>query len=317
VRERVAALTYAAAWKGVRVAPEPLSRVALRVVADASYRRNGTWVQHLSRNLRRVLGADVSDDRLSEVTRAAVRSYLRYWTEVFRLPDLSAEQMIRDTHIEGTDRLRALHADPERGSILVLPHMGNWDAAGAWCVHLGMPFTTVAERLRPASLFDRFVAFRRSLGMEVLPLTGGSTGPYPVLRARLEAAGTLCLLADRDLTSTGVTVRFFGEPARMPAGPAALALDTGAALVPVTLWFPEGDEPGWRGRVHDEITVPMSGSRRDKVVAMTQAMADTFAASIAEHPCDWHMVQRLWVADLDPTRDALRTGAPEPQGATA
>jgi KDO2-lipid IV(A) lauroyltransferase len=119
----------------------------------------------------------------------------------------------------------------------------------------------------------------------------------------------LCLLADRDLTSAGATVDFFGEPARMPGGPAALALATGAALLPVTLWFPEGGQPGWRGRFHAEIVAPASGSREEKVQAMTQAMADEFAGAIAEHPADWHMVQRLWVSDLDPSRDSLRAGS--------
>jgi KDO2-lipid IV(A) lauroyltransferase len=172
-----------------------------------------------------------------------------------------------------------------------------------------MPFTTVAERLRPESLFDRFVEFRRSLGMEVLPLTGTSTGPYPLLRERLEQGGMLCLLADRDLTASGATVDFFGEPARMPAGPASLALATGAALLPTTLWFPEDGSAGWRGRIHPEIAPPATGTREEKVQSMTQAMADVFAGAIAAHPADWHMVQRLWVADLDPTLDSVRSGA--------
>jgi KDO2-lipid IV(A) lauroyltransferase len=188
--------------------------------------------------------------------------------------------------------------------------MGNWDHAGAWCVRTGMPFTTVAERLQPASLFDRFVEFRRGLGMEVLPLTGDSTGPYPILRSRLENGGMLCLLADRDLTATGVEVDFFGEPARMPAGPASLALDTGAALLPVTLWYPDDGGPGWRGRVHPEIVPPRSGDRRERIGDMTQRMADAFAVSIAAHPADWHMFQKVFTHDLDPTRDAVRTGRP-------
>src|SRR5204862_6843875 len=123
--------------------------------------------------------------------------------------------------------------------ILVLPHTGNWDQAGAWLAGTGAPFTTVAERLEPASLFARFVAFRESLGMEVIPLTGGERPPFEILAERLRAGGTLCLLGDRDLTATGIDVDFFGSPARMPAGPAALAHDTGAVLVPVTLSYPD------------------------------------------------------------------------------
>jgi KDO2-lipid IV(A) lauroyltransferase len=199
------------------------------------------------------------------------------------------------------DRLKAAY-DSDRGVVLALPHMGNWDVAGAWSIHFGVPFTTVAERLKPESLFDRFVAFRESLGMEVLPLTGGDSSPYRTLRARLQAGGVLCLLADRDLTSTGLPVQFFGETARAPAGPAALALETDSMLLPATLWYPDGDSPGWRGRIHPAIEPPATGTRREKIAHMTQALADVFATGIAAHPTDWHMVQRVWEADLDPAR---------------
>jgi lauroyl/myristoyl acyltransferase len=188
-----------------------------------------------------------------------------------------------------------------RGTVFVLPHMGNWDQAGAWLAGVaGVPFTTVAERLEPASLFDRFVTFRESLGMEVIPLTGGERPPFEVLAERLRSGGTLCLVGDRDLTSTGVEVDFFGSPARMPAGPAALARDTGAALIPATLSF--WDDRDWRIRFHPEVAPADTGDRATDVRAMTQAVADSFAEGIRDYPQDWHMLQRVWVADLDTSR---------------
>ncbi|MDX6285371.1 MAG: phosphatidylinositol dimannoside acyltransferase [Frankiales bacterium] len=307
MKERLSAAAYAVAWSTVRTLPESIPRNVFRLLADGSSLRHGRTVRRLEANLRRVVPG-ASPDELRELTRQGMRSYLRYWLEVFRLPSMPASYIVENHVMHNDDRLKSAFASG-RGVILALPHMGNWDAAGAWSVGLGMPFTTVAERLRPESLFDRFVEFRQSLGMEVLPLTGGSSGPFTVLRDRLEAGGLLALLADRDLTASGTTVNFFGEPARMPGGPAALALATGAALIPVTLWFPEDGSPGWRGHFHEEIEQPTSGSRPEQVQVMTQALADTFASSIAQHPTDWHMVQKLWVADLDPQRDALRTGA--------
>jgi KDO2-lipid IV(A) lauroyltransferase len=315
MRERLASAAYATGWATVRVAPEWLPRRGFRVLADASYHRNGKWVRRLAANLRRVLGPDATEDELSDITHAAVRSYLRYWMEVFRLPVLSHDDVVDGMQMADQARLQAAYADPGRGVILALPHMGNWDAAGAWCVHLDMPFTTVAERLRPTSLFDRFVEFRRGLGMEVLPLTGDA-GPFRMLRQRLQEGGMLCLLADRDLTSSGVPVSFFGSSARMPAGPAVLAMETGAALLPVTLWYPEDGGPGWRGRIHEELVPPTTGTHREKVTALTQQLADVFATAIAAHPADWHMVQRLWVSDLDPLEDSRRTTSAEP-GAVA
>jgi KDO2-lipid IV(A) lauroyltransferase len=146
----------------------------------------------------------------------------------------------------------------------------------------------VAERLKPVSLYDRFLEFRQSLGMEVLALSGGARPPYDVLVERLSAGGAVCLMADRDLTPRGVDVTFFGATARMPAGPARLALTTGAALLPVHLHF---RPDGWQVDFLDE--VPSSD-----VATMTQALAGAFETGIAKHPADWHMLQRLWLDDL-------------------
>ena len=307
MRERIVAAGYTVAWATVAKAPPAVPRRAFQLLADGLTRRNGRTALQLAKNLRRVVGPDVGADELGALTKAAMRSYLRYWLEVFRLPALSGETILSESLILGEDRLKAAYAD-SRGVILALPHMGNWDAAGAWCVHLDMPFTTVAERLRPESLFDRFVEFRESLGMEVLPLTGGSSTPYRTLRTRLESGGMLCLLADRDLTSSGIPVQFFGETAQLPAGPAALALDTDAVLLPVTLWYPDDGSPGWRGCVHEPVQPPQTGTRPERVAAMTQTLANVFAKAIAAHPTDWHMVQRVWQADLKP-HEAARTGA--------
>jgi KDO2-lipid IV(A) lauroyltransferase len=165
-----------------------------------------------------------------------------------------------------------------------------------------VPFTTVAERLEPAALFDRFVEFREELGFEVLATSGEERPPFEVLSERLRSGGMLCLLADRDLTAAGVPVTFFGAEATMPAGPAALALRTGAVLLPTTLWYPEDGGPGWRARIHPPV-------EHTDVATMTQTMADAFAESIAEHPEDWHMVQRLWREDLDPQRAKIAGSA--------
>ena len=169
--------------------------------------------------------------------------------------------------------------------------MGNWDVAGIWLIdRYGKPFTTVAERLKPESLFDRFVAYRQGLGMEVVALTGGQRSAVSVLTERLQDGQGVCLVADRDLSSQGVEVDFFGHPARLPAGPAMLAATTGAPLLPVGLWF-EGD--GWGLRIYPPIE--LTGARlRDRVRGATQTLADVFAADIAARPSDWHMLQKFW-----------------------
>jgi KDO2-lipid IV(A) lauroyltransferase len=227
-----------------------------------------------------------------------MRSYLRYWMESFRLPAWSAERIRRGVEVHDLHHLtEGLAAG--KGVVLALPHLGNWDLAGAWVTtKLEIPFTTVAERLKPETLYDRFVAYREGLGMEVLPHNGGSA--FGTLARRLRDGGLVCLVADRDLSASGVEVDFFGETARMPAGPALLAQQTGALLLPVTLWY--DDSPVMKGQVHPPIEVPESGTRAEKTSVMTQSLADAFAGGIAEHPEDWHMLQRLWLADLDPAK---------------
>jgi lauroyl/myristoyl acyltransferase len=297
---RLADLGYALGWAIVRRLPERLARAIFRLLADVLWRRRGRSVSRLEANLARVLGPSAGPDRVRELSRRAMRSYLRYWCEVFRLPRWSATDVERctaphDEHI----LFDAIAAG--RGLIAVLPHMGNWDQAGAWIVGRGASFTTVAERLRPESLFDRFVAYRESLGMEVLPLTGGAVSTFSTLAARLRAGGFICLLGDRDLTASGIEVDFFGEPARFPGGPAALALATGAALMPATLWY-EGDQ--MHIRMHPLIEPPAGVDRRSGTAAMTREVAAVFQEAIARHPEDWHMLQRVWAGDLRAARGA-------------
>ena len=290
---------YAAGWAAVRGMPESVARRQFDALADSVWARHGKGVARLESNLRRVLGGRATERELRRVTHLGVRSYFRYWCEVFRLPRMKTADIVARMHVDDEWRLRDAVA-AGRGMILALPHMGNWDHAGAWLAATGVPFTTVAERLEPESLFERFVEFRESLGMEVIPLTGGERPPYDVLADRLRAGGTLCLLGDRDLTASGIEVDFFGSAARMPAGPAALAHDTGAALLPVTLHYP--DRRDWGARIHPQVEVPAAGDRADKIRVMTQRVAHAFAEGIAEHPQDWHMLQRVWVEDLDPSR---------------
>ncbi|MCU1588718.1 MAG: putative 1-acylglycerol-3-phosphate O-acyltransferase [Frankiales bacterium] len=281
---------FAAGWHGVRLLPEPVATRLFTAAADLAARRGGAGTERLRRNLERVAPGE-------DLLRAAMRSYARYWCEAFRLPSISAERLIGGTQTSGEQHLRDAVASG-RGTVLALPHSGNWDAAGAWLAATGVPFATVAERLKPESLYERFVAFREGLGMEVLPLTGGDRPPFDVLRERLSAGGAVCLLADRDLTPRGVDVTFFGAAARMPAGPARLAQETGADLIPCALSFTDG---GW-AIAFDE-PVPHAD-----VATMTQQLATAFERGIARHPQDWHMLQLLWLDDLpdgDPRKQPL------------
>ncbi|MFG2711641.1 phosphatidylinositol mannoside acyltransferase [Streptomyces goshikiensis] len=293
-REKLVDGLYGLGWAGVKKLPEPAAVALGRRIADFTWKRRGKSVLRLESNLARVV-PDASPERLRALSQAGMRSYMRYWMESFRLPTMETGRFGQDVQMKDEHILREALASG-RGVVVALPHLANWDLAGAWAVgHLGVPFATVAERLKPESLFDRFVAYRESLGMEVLPHTGGAA--FGTLARRLRSGGLVCLVADRDLSASGVEVDFFGSTARMPAGPALLAQQTGAVLLPATLYY--GDTPKMYGRIHPEVTVPGTGTRPEKTAAMTQALADAFASGISEHPEDWHMLQRLWLDDLE------------------
>jgi KDO2-lipid IV(A) lauroyltransferase len=294
LRDRLTDGLYGLGWSAVKKLPEPVARTLFRTIADQVWKRRGKSVLRLESNLARVVPG-ASPARLAELSRAGMRSYMRYWMESFRLPTWSPARIKASIEVTDAHRLTdGLHAG--RGVILALPHLGNWDLAGAWVTtDLKVPFTTVAERLKPETLYDRFVAYREGLGMEVLPHSGGAA--FGTLARRLRAGGLVCLVADRDLSASGVEVTFFGDTARMPAGPALLAQQTGALLLPVTLNY--DDTPVMKARIHAPVELPESGDRTEKTSSMTQALADAFAVGIADHPEDWHMLQRLWLADLE------------------
>ena len=317
VKDRLAAAGYGLGWSVICRMPESWARWTFRVAGDIAWRRQGPRVQVLEGNLRRVLGPDATGAELRALSRESMQSYARYWLEIFRLPVIPVQRLVAETDASGDVWVALDCLKAGRGVIFALAHMGNWDQAGAWIIHQGAgSFTTVMERLKPESVYDKFVAFREGLGMEVLPASGGAVNAFGILSQRLRAGKLVCLPADRDVTGSGIEVEFFGEKAKMMVGSAALAERTGAALFPAILWF-EGER--WGIFVDKEIPVPADGDRKQKVAAMMQDLARSFEAGIRAHPADWHMLQRVFVADLDPERlaraNARATAATEgPEG---
>jgi KDO2-lipid IV(A) lauroyltransferase len=290
---------YAAGWRIAGWLPAGFGGTVFSLGADLAVRRDGGGVRQLRANLARVV-PQADPVELDELTRRAMRSYARYWHETFRLPSMDQQEVSKKVaaSITGVENLDAALAEGN-GAVMALPHSGNWDVAGVWFVdYLGGPFMTVAERLKPESLYTRFLAYRESLGFRVVPLTGGPRPSTEVLREWLSDAGVACLLVDRNLGSGGVSVEFFGRTATMPGGAALLASQTGAALVPCVCQFTEG---GWRLVFSPEIPVDGPGRLKDRVGTAMQSVADAFAESIGRQPEDWHMLGRIWSdAPADP-----------------
>jgi KDO2-lipid IV(A) lauroyltransferase len=287
-------LGYATGWRVVRAMPEFMARNAFDAGAHYAARNGGP--EQLRKNLARVIGT--TPDKVPDgLIRASLASYARYWREAFRLPsmDLNKQGELLDPHFGGQEHIAAA-LDAGRGVILALPHSGNWDMAGVWLAQTYGTFATVAERLKPESLYRRFLEYRESLGFEVFPLSGGERPPFELLCERLRDNRFVCLMAERDLTRNGVEVDFFGDATRMPAGPAKLAISTGAPLHPAHVYYRGND-------CVVQIFEPLDTSSGD-VQGITQALADVFAQRIAVHPADWHMLQPQWLADLSDERRA-------------
>ena len=281
---------WLAAWRIVRRLPEPVAMSLGHLGGLLYYRVDRHRREVLRANLRQVLGPDAGDAAVERVVRKDFRLYGRYWAEAFGLENLTREDIRRRMRIEGREHLDAALA--KGGTILAVPHLGNWDAGAAWVVAEGYPLTTLVERLKPAELFDRFVEYRRALGMEILALDNGSESMRGLMRA-LRAGRVVALVCDRDLTGHGLPVRVFGATAMLPGGPASLALKTGATLLPCGV-FQDRKAGHWVSVVHPPISVEPSGDQRADIIALTQRLAEEFERLILRAPEQWHMLSRFW-----------------------
>ena len=289
MKQNLIYLGYSLAWKIVRLLPEKFAYKLADRFADLLYGKNGKGVSRLRSNYQRIR-PELNSDQLEFLTNAGMRSYLRYWCDTFRFPGWDNERLVATTVCDNENFLRDAILE-KRGCIVALPHAGNWDHAGAYFCATGIPLTTVAEHLKPEKLFRKFLEYRTKIGMEVLDLNSRSIA---VLSQRLRAGKLVALVADRDLSKNGIPVKFFGEGARMPAGPALLAIQTGADLITAYVKY-EGD--GIRIIFEAPIPVPSSGSTSEKASVMTQVMADRFAKHISANTVDWHMLQRIWIEE--------------------
>lgn len=286
MKENLTAYIYFAGWRLVRWLPEKFAYSLAYSVADVLSRRNGKSVQRLRSNLKRT-SADITSLDLDLLTIQAMRSYMRYWCDTFRFPDWSKQRINESVTVENEHLLLDAIA-AKTGVIVSLPHAGNWDHAGAYFCAKGVNLVTVAERLKPEKLFLKFLEYRQNMGMEVLPLDGRVMG---TLAQRLRQGALVALVADRDLSRSGIDVTFFGGPSRMPAGPALLALKTDAPLITAYVSY---TDTGIH-IVFKQVLLPSEGSQEQRVSEIVQMTAKHFEEGIAQKPEDWHMLQRIWI----------------------
>ncbi len=304
------AALYTFAWRHAWRVPGPIIRGLGNVAADAVWALHGGGVRQLEKNLARA-APELDERGVRRLSRAAMRSYLRYFGEAFTIAARSWEQIDASVSASGVEHLTR-HTDQGGSVVMGLGHVGNWDLAGAWATRAVAPVTTVAERLKPEELFQEFLKFREGIGLRILALGDGDVFRQLVRVARGGPA-ILPLLSDRDLSSSGVEVELFGQRARVAAGPAAVAISAGAPLVTTVITYERlsgarRKAAGTPWGIHiDFIPVDVDLTdvpRAQRVQVLTQAWVDKLAEGIHASPQDWHMLQKVFIEDLDPARYA-------------
>lgn len=247
----------------------------------------------LADNLEKVLAGgtgDVADPAvLDRYLTRAMHAYGRYWSEGAKLPAMPRHAVSeRIRFVEGGHHLRdAVLAG--RGVLLAIPHIGSWEWGGTFLCDIGWPMTAVAERLEPPELFHWFAAKRVQMGLGIVPLDDAAGGAIAKV---LRAGGVVGLLSDRDLQHNGQRVELFGAPTTVPAGPAMLALRTGATLLCAAVYSGPGRDH------HVVVTPPIDTQRRGKfradVARVTQCVTDELGWLIRRAPEQWHVLQPNW-----------------------
>ena len=284
--ENIVSWGYFVAWRILRWLPEAFVYSRANAAADYMVKKNGKSIKRLRSNLARTQPNITALD-LDLLVYRGMQSALRYWCDTFRFPDWSKEQILGTVTFNDESILMDAVA-AGNGAIVTLPHCGNYDHAAAYFCARGAKIVTVAEHLKPEKLFKKFMQYRSDFGMESLPLDGRV---IPTLMQRIRSGCVVALAADRDLSKSGIDVNFFGGPAIMPAGPALLAIRTGAPLISAYVSYTQTG-------IHIDFTrieIPTGGTETERVAALVQKSADLFAEGIAKYPQDWHMMQRIWI----------------------
>jgi KDO2-lipid IV(A) lauroyltransferase len=280
-------LFYLFAWKLIGILPEKIAYALASFVADYAFKKNGKGVKRLRSNYKRVK-PEISDVELNHLTKLGMRSYLRYWFDTFRLNKWSKNRIIETTYVIRENLLR----DPialKKGCIVALPHAGNWDHAAAYFCSTGITLTAVVEKLKPEAIFKKFLDYRSSIGIEPI---SHKEKTIPILLERLRSGKLVALVADRDMSRSGVEVDFLGGVAKMPSGPAILAIESGAPLLTAYIRYLD---KGIEITFDETIKLPVSGTKEEQIKIVTQSIANNFAKRIKDSPVDWHMLQRIWI----------------------
>jgi len=286
IQERIVVLGFKLAWATFGLIPKKILHKLADVVAERTVSKAGKGALRLKFNIARVLGLDMSDPRVTQVAINAMKSYMRYWVDMFALSKRNSSYVESSVEMRNSSEIEKALMD-KKGVVVCVTHSGNWDLAGAFVAQKFDGITTVAERLRPVELFDEFSRRRKSRKIEILPHRGGEVPPSVKLAQVLQSGKLIGLVSDRDMSRHGLEVEFFGHTSKMPIGAAKLAIENSALLIPAAVYS------------ENEKTViefyPSLDLSDSDVNAAVQRMANVFERIISTHLENWHMLQKIWI----------------------
>lgn len=282
-------------WRSVGSLSQAKAYRVMEAFFAHQYRQNGAQVARV----RATFAPIVAPGDLERTVEEAFRWYGRYWADVFRAHRVSSDELTSRFVMTGSEHIDAAVKDGV-GGVLATLHLGDWDKGGRYVAER-WPMTAVAEVLEPRPMFERFLEYRRGLGMGIIPLEKGTdvTGQCVEVVTRGEM---IALLADRDLSGTGVPVRFFGRVAKMARGPAVIAARTNCRVLPAAIYQLED------GTHHAVVHPPLPPTPDESPAAIAttmQRIAEHYEGFVRRAPAQWHMFQRYWPDPAPPLDEAI------------
>jgi KDO2-lipid IV(A) lauroyltransferase len=292
LKSRLVDFGYWLGWNALWIMPARMAFFLFDKAARFAWRSESSSIKQLELNLARVLNCEVDDPRIRPLSLQTMRSYMRYYCETFMLPRWTDDQLLG--RMQPVNAQPVLDALKSGGVVLTLPHLANWDWAGAWAARYFGSLCTVAERLRPEGVFQKFLKARESRGITLMALSGEG-GTYEFLREHVNQGRVVALLGDRDVAKSGMSNEFFGHRAPLPIGAALLALDTGRPLFTCAPWY-DGDNLviTFDSEVIFDRTPVQGRDRLRRAQEITKQVVANFEQHIASHPENWHQLQPVW-----------------------
>lgn len=259
-----------------------------QAIGRVFYRLDKKGCANIRDNVSHVLGPEATPGWIEEVMQGVYVNMLRNYLDLFRVPRLEPASFSRRVQVYGIEDTLATLAEG-KGLIGGSAHIGNPDTVSQALAVRGVPILAAMEHIRPEPLFNYLRGLREAFGNRYIPVDG----PLMPLMRQLKRGGAIALALDRDPTSSGTVVNFFGAPARLPDGMVRLALRTDAPLV---LGFcRRRKEPLGHYEIHlQRVYLPAQGRDPETIRQGVEYIASFVENAIRQTPEQWVMSVPIW-----------------------